>query len=118
MPKITRLTRPLADVNVLPPRPDGSREVVVCFMPDPVLLFGESDSRAFLALDASASLRKMYGYGGPFGGDPNYMQAVARKLGSTLTAVTRSGTVSTLYWAVGPDGSLVEEIGALDEAGW
>ena len=117
MPKITHPTRPLADVNVLSQR-DGSHEVVVCFMPDPVLLFGEGNSRAFLALDASASLRKMYGFGGPFGGDPNYMQAVARKLGTTLTAVTRSGKVAALYWAVSPDGSRVEPIGDFDEAEW
>ena len=117
MPKITHPTRPLADVNVLPQR-DGSHEVVVCFMPDPVLLFGEGNSRAFLALDASASLRKMYGFGGPFGGDPNYMQAVARKLGATLTSITRSGKVAALYWAVSPDGSKVEPIGEFDEADW
>src|SRR5438067_477366 len=110
MPKITRPTRPLADVNVLSQH-DGSHEIVVCFMPDPVLLFGEGNSRAFLALDASASLRKMYGFGGPFGGDPNYMQAVARKLGTTLTSITRSGKVAALYWAVSPDGSKVEPIG-------
>lgn len=117
MPKITRPTRPLADVNVLPMR-DGSHEVVVCFMPDPVLLFGEANSKAFLALDASASLRKMYGFGGPFGGDPNYMQAVTRKLGAILTSVTKSGSVAALYWAVSPDGSRVEPIGEFDEPGW
>src|SRR5438034_81628 len=66
MPKISRPTRPLADVNVLPRR-DGSHEIVVCFMPDPDLLFGgEANARAFLALDASASLKKLYGFGGPF----------------------------------------------------
>src|SRR5947199_9986926 len=116
MPKITHPTRPLADVNVLPQR-DGSHEVVVCFMPDPVLLFGEGNSRAFLALDASASLKKMYGFGGPFGGDPNYMQAVARKLGATLTSVTKTGKVFATYWAVSPDGSKVEPTVELDEAG-
>jgi hypothetical protein len=118
MPKITRPTRPLADVNVLPRR-DGSHEVVVCFMPDPDLLFGgEANAKAFLALDASASLKKMYGYGGPFGGDPNYMQAVARKLGATLTSVTKSGRVFATYWAVSPDGSKVEPIGEFDEDSW
>jgi hypothetical protein len=118
MPKITHPTRPLADVNVLT-RPNGTHEVVVCFMPDPDLLFGgEANSRAFLALDASASLKKMYGFGGPFGGDPNYMQAVARKLGATLTSVTKTGKVFATYWAVSPDGSKVEPIGELDEAGW
>src|SRR3954471_24627284 len=105
MPKITHPTRPLADVNVLT-RPNGSHEVVGCFMPDPDLLFGgESNPRAFLALDASASLKKMYGFGGPFGGDPNYVQPVAHKLGSLLTSVTRTGRVFTTYWAVSPDGS-------------
>lgn len=118
MSKITRPTRPLADVNVRTHR-DGSHEVVVCFMPDPDLLFGgEANSRAFLALDASASLKKMYGYGGPFGGDPNYMQAVARKLGATLAAVTRSGKVFATYWAVSPDGGKVEPLGEIDEETW
>ncbi len=66
MPKITHPIRPLADVNVLPQR-DGSHEIF-CFMPDPVLLFGAGNARAFLALDASVSLRKLYGFGGPLGG--------------------------------------------------
>jgi hypothetical protein len=118
MPKISRPTRPLADVNVLPRR-DGSHEIVVCFMPDPDILFGgEANSRAFLALDASASLKKMYGFGGPFGGDPNYMQAVARKLGATLASVTKTGKVVAAYWAVSPEGNKVEPIGEFDEAGW
>lgn len=118
MPKISRPARPLADVNVLPRR-DGSHEIVVCFMPDPDLLFGgEANARAFLALDASASLKKMYGFGGPFGGDPNYMQAVARKLGAILASVTRTGKVFAAYWAVSPDGSKVEPLGEFDEAAW
>src|SRR5258708_3432843 len=46
MSKITHPTRPLADVNVLSRR-DGSHEIVVCFLPDPDLLFGgEANSRA------------------------------------------------------------------------
>ncbi len=116
--KISRPTRPLADVNVLP-RHDGSHEIVVCFMPDPDLLFGgEADSRAFLALDASLSLKPMYGFGGgPWGGPPNYMQAVARKLGGILTNVAKSGRVSVIYWAVHHDGSHIEPLGEFDENG-
>ena len=118
MPKISRPARPLADVNVVPRR-DGSHEIIVCFMPDPDLLFGgQANARAFLALDGSASLKKMYGFGGPFGGDPNYMQAVARKLGSILTSITRTGKVYATYWAVSPDGSKAEPIGEFDEAAW
>lgn len=117
MPKVPRPNRPLADVNVLLQK-DGSHEIVVCFMPDPDIIVGEGNSKAFLALDASNSLKKMYGFGGPFGGDPNYVELVSRKLGSILTSVVKSGKVSSIYWAVSPDGSKVEEIGEFDEAGW
>ena len=118
MPKISRPNRPLADVNVLR-QTDGSHEIVVCFMPDPETLFGpEADARAFLAQDASLSLKKMFGFGGPFGGDPNYVEPVARKIGSILTTVAKSGKVSAIYWAVSPDGGKIEPIGEFDETEW
>lgn len=117
MAKISRPNRPLADVNVIPQK-DGSNEIVACFMPDVDILVGEGNSKAVLALDASVSLRKMYGFGGPFGGDPNYVEAVSRKLGAILTSITRSGKVSAIYWAVSPDGSKIEEIGEFDETSW
>jgi hypothetical protein len=115
--KIARPIRPLADVNVLP-QGDGSNEIVVCFMPDPDILVGEGNSKAFLALDASISLKQMYGGGGVFEVLPNYVQAVARKLGAILTSVTKSGLVSAIYWAVSPDGSKIEEMGQFNEDGW
>src|SRR4051812_39457016 len=117
MAKIPRPTPPLADVNVLRQR-DGGHEVVVCFMPDPDLLFGgEAEVRAFLALDASLSLKPLYGFGaGPFGGPPNLMQPVARKLGAILTNITKSGKVHLTYWAVHQDGSRIEPLGDLDGA--
>jgi len=117
MPKISRPNRPLADVNVLP-QTDGSHEIVVCFMPDPEMIFGEGETRAFLALDASGSMIPTYGFGGPFGGDQNYVEPVARKLGSILTTVALSGKVSAVYWAVGPDGGKMEAIGEFDEMAW
>ncbi|MHB8132431.1 MAG: hypothetical protein ACYDEX_26050, partial [Mobilitalea sp.] len=101
--KIARPNRPLADVNVLE-KPDGSNEIIVCFMPDPNIIVGEGNSKALLALDASISMRKVYGIGGVFGGDPNLVQIVARKLGSMLTEVTKSGKVSGIYWAMGNEG--------------
>lgn len=117
MPKITRPTHPLADVNVLPQK-DGSYEIVVCFMPDPILIIGERNSKAMLALDASASLRNEYGFGGAFGGNPNFVELVARKIGVLLTEMTKKGTANAIYWAVGHDGSQIEEIGEFDEIGW
>lgn len=117
MAKISKPNYPLADVNVLP-RKDGASDVVVCFMPDPIALVGEGNSKAFLALDASASLKAMYGGATIFDTTPNYVQNVARKLGEILTSITKSGKVSALYWAVSPDGSKTETIGDLDEATW
>lgn len=117
MAKISKPVRPLADVNVLP-RKDGSHEIVICFMPDPIALVGEGNSKAFLALDASASLKAMYGGTNVFDPTPNYVQGVARKLGEILTSITKSGKVSALYWAVSPDGSKTESIGEFDDAGW
>ena len=117
MTKIARPIKPLADVNVLDAQPDGSREVVVCFMPDPDVLVGEGESRAVLALDASRSIKTMFGVGSVFGGEPNYVELVARKLGEILCGVTRAGKVSMLYWAIAAGGDQIELIGDFDEAG-
>lgn len=117
MAKLSRPNHPLADVNVLRQQ-DGSYEIVACFMPDPDLVVGEGNSKGFLALDASLSLREMYGVSGPFMSKPNWVQAVARKIGAILCGTTRSGKVSGLYWAVSPEGDRVEGLGDFDEAGW
>ena len=114
MPKISRPVKPLADVNVLP-QADGSNKIVACFMPDPQVLSGEAESRAVLALDASRSIKSMFG-GGPFGGGSNYVEMVGRKLGEILCDVTKSGKVSMLYWALG-GGAETQVIGELDGAG-
>ena len=55
---------------------------------------------------------------GPFVSEPNYVEAVARKLGQILCAVTKSGKVNGVYWAVSHDGSKIEDFGTYDEAGW
>lgn len=117
MAKIARPTKPLADVNVLP-QPDGSNKVVACFMPDPDILVPEGQSRAVLALDASLSIKKMFGEPPTVFNptpSPNYVQMVARKLGAILCGVARSGKVSMIYWAVGANGGEIEQIGEFDE---
>lgn len=116
MPRIPRPEKPLADVNLLPQK-DGSHEVVVCFMPDVDTLVGEGDSRAVLALDASKSIKDQFGTTGPFMSSPNYVQAVARKLGEILTGVSRNAKCAMLYWAMGPGGGETEEIGEYDAPG-
>jgi hypothetical protein len=116
MAKIARPNKPLADVNVPTPDKNASNEVVVCFMPDPDVLWGEAESRAVLALDASRSIKKMFGIAGPFGGDPNYVEMVSRKVGEILCGITKDQTVSMLYWALGAGGEETEEIGVFDQA--
>ncbi len=113
MPHIARPTRPLADVNVIPQK-DGRIEVVACFMPQAPL--GER-AEAVLAIDGSFSMRKMFGRKDPFFNEPNYVEAVARKVGDILTGYTGSGQVSMSFWAVGPGGSQVQPIGTFDAAG-
>jgi len=118
MARIPRPSKPLADVNVLP-QADGSHEIVACFLPDPNFLVGEGNSSACLAIDASASMKSMFGFSPvPFNKPPNYVEAVARKIGAILCGVTKTGKVSGIYWATSAYGSKTEPIGEFDEAAW
>ena len=115
MPQLSNVVRPQATVNYFK-QPDGSIEFEVSFMPDPEQLVGEGESRAVLALDASRSIKPMFGNSGPFGGDPNYVELVSRKLAEILARITKSGKCLALYWALNPGGSDIEEIGEIDAA--
>ena len=122
MAKVKSPNAPLADVNVLDVNdPNNSNlkkgddhKIVVCFMPDPDTLVGEGGSRAVLALDASKSMKPMFGGESVFETAPNYVQMVSRKLGEILCGVTKSGKVDMLYWALNPGGPDIEEMGAFD----
>lgn len=119
MPKITRPTKPLAAVNIYEKQKDGSCEIEVCFLPDPDVLVGEGNSKAFLGLDASASMAEMYGKGGSaFMPKPNFVEAVARKLGAILSSIAKTGKVGAAYWAVNFPGDRTEWIGDFNEAEW
>ncbi len=123
MPKV-RAAKPLADVNVLDVNdPSNTKlkinedhKIVVCFMPDPDSLVREGDSRAVLALDASKSMREMFGGQSVFDTKPNYVQMIARKLGDILCGITKSGKVNMFYWALNPGGTDTEDIGEFDVA--
>lgn len=114
MAKIPRPNKPLADVNIPNPDKNSANEIVACFLPDKESIWGspEANAKAVLALDASRSIRKMFGLGGPFGGDPNYVELVSRKVSEILCDITKLGNVSILYWALGPGG---EELASLGE---
>ena len=47
-----------------------------------------------------------------FGEDkPNYVELVSRKVGEILCDVTKQGTVAMMYWALGREGELLQDIG-------
>jgi hypothetical protein len=66
-----------------------------------------------LALDGSASMIDSYGTeSGPFGfGTPNYVEPVAKSMLKFLAQNSKDGDVEFAYWAVGPGGREIEEVG-------
>ncbi len=89
-------------------------EVVACFMPHARL--GER-AEAILAIDGSRSMRRMFGRKDAFFNEPNYVEAVARKIGNILSGYASSGQVTVVFWAVGLGGSQVQTIGTFDASG-
>lgn len=68
-----------------------------------------------LALDGSASMKDYYGTeSGPFGfGSPNIVEPVAKSMLKFLGEFSGDGTVELAYWAVGPGGKEVEDVGSI-----
>jgi len=68
-----------------------------------------------LALDGSASMKDYYGTeSGLFGyGSPNIVEPVAKSMLKFLAGYSGDGTVELAYWAVGPSGREVEEVGRI-----
>ena len=118
MAQLTSPVEPFGEVNVYP-QPDGSLKVVATILMEPDI----EGARAGLALDGSASMQKMYGAGAPvsklFKPAPraNHAEPVARRMAAYLARFASDGQVHLAYWACSPDGSQVEPIGAVSEAG-
>ncbi len=120
MAQLTKLVEPFGEVNVHR-RQNGEIEIVATILIVPDI----EGARTALALDASASMKKMYGVSGLVGnsifaaaaGLPNVVEPVARTMASYLAKFSSDGKVYMVYWACSPDGSQIEEIGHLgDEA--
>jgi hypothetical protein len=118
MAQLSRPVEPFGEVNVHR-RPDGRLGVTATILKVPDV----EGARTGLALDASASMKQMYGLsgliGGPFAkaaGVPNVVEPVARTMAAFLANFSATGRADLVYWAVAPDGSQVEPIGSFDEA--
>lgn len=118
MVQLSRPVEPFGEVNVYR-QPDGRLEIIAT-----ILMVPDVDGACTgLALDASSSMTKVFGVSaiksGPFAKfstPPNLVEPVARKMASFLTRFSADGRVSLIYWALGPDGSQIEEIGRHTEA--
>ncbi len=118
MAQLASPVEPFGEVNVYP-QPDGSLRIVATILMEPDI----EGARAGLALDGSASMQKMYGANAPVSplfraaGGVNYVEPVVRKMAEYLARFASDGQVHLAYWACSPDGSRVEPIGAVTEAG-
>ncbi|MDJ1182948.1 vWA domain-containing protein [Roseofilum casamattae] len=116
--QLTNVVDPFGEVNVYK-RNTGDLNIVATILTVPDL----EGTRVGLALDGSASMKKMYGISGVlssgiFGnaaGTPNVVEPVARTMVNYLANFSSNGKVDTIYWACSPDGSQVEELGAFDD---
>jgi hypothetical protein len=118
MAQLTQPVEPFGEVNVYR-RPDQSIEVVATILMEPDI----EGARTGLALDGSASMKKMYGANAPVSalfrkavGAENVVEPVARMMAGYLARFAGDGKTTLVYWACNPDGSGVEPIGSITEA--
>lgn len=113
----TKVVEPFGEVNVLP-QLDGSMRVRATILMKPQV----EDARTGLAIDGSVSMKPNFGVSGAVSplfaaAAPNLIEPVARTLAAYLAGFGSDGTTAVIYWACGPGGMRVEELGVVDDAG-
>ncbi len=115
MTKIRQPVEPFGDINVLEKGQGIEVVASVLMVPD------VEGASVGLALDASASIKKMYGVSGIVGSAffqaatiPNVMEPVAKSMAAYLASFSGNGKVEVIYWACSPDGSKIEPLGHFD----
>src|SRR5579884_98789 len=125
MPQLKKVVEPFGEVNVYPSS-SGKVRVVATILMEP----HKEGAQTGIALDGSGSMSKLYGVeegGGGFFATlfgtkkqaHNEVTPVAQKICSYLARkIDADGGTTCIYWAVGPGGSRIEEVGDLraDEA--
>jgi hypothetical protein len=115
MTQLRHPVEPFGEVNVYR-QPGGALQIVATVLMEPDI----EGARCGLALDGSSSMRTMYGATQALsplfrGHAVNVVEPVARAMAGYLARFSSSGKTSLIYWACGPDGSGLEEIGEVDE---
>jgi hypothetical protein len=125
MSQLKSVVEPFGEVNIYP-APGGKVRVVATILMEP----HKEGAQTGIALDGSGSMAKLYGVEEGGGGilaslfgtkkqTHNEVTPVAQKVCSYLARkIDADGGTTCIYWAVGPGGSQIEEIGDLraDEA--
>ena len=117
--QLKKVVEPFGEVNVYP---SGSKtRVVATILMEPA----REGTQTGIALDGSASMSELYGVGeqpsvlgGLFGWGAskkvNEITPVAQKVCSYLAGkIDADGGTTVIYWATGPSGSRIEEVGDL-----
>jgi hypothetical protein len=118
MAQLKKVVEPFGEVNVHPAAGNRVRVVATILM-EPA----REGTQTGIALDGSGSMAPLYGVGQSGGflanlfGKPkqvNQVTPVAQKLCSYLAGkIDADGGTTCIYWAVGPGGSEIEEVGDL-----
>jgi len=115
--QLSQPVEPFGEVNVFRQR-NGTLQVKATILMEPDI----EGARTGLALDASASMKKMYGVhsvppifnkGGP---PANVVEPVAQTMANYLARFSSNGKVQLIYWACSTDGSQVQPIGEYSDA--
>ncbi len=125
MSQLKKVVEPFGEVNVYP-GPGGGVRVVATILMEP----HKEGAQTGIALDGSGSMSKLYGVDDEGGGflaalfgsrktAHNEVTPVAQKICAYLARkIDADGGTTCIYWATGPGGSRIEEVGDLraDEA--
>jgi hypothetical protein len=112
----SKVVEPFGEVNVWT-QPDGSIRVKATILMTP----SAEGAQTGLAIDGSASMKQMYGTSGAVSAlfassSPNIVEPVARTITSYLANFDTDGMTTVIYWACGPGGTQIEELGDMDAA--
>src|SRR5437762_6867827 len=120
MAQLKKVVEPFGEVNVYPAA-GGKTRVVATILMEP----HKEGAQTGIALDGSGSMSKLYGVGEESGGFlaslfgqkkqlVNEVTPVAQKVCAYLARkIDADGGTTCIYWAVGPSGSRIQEIGDL-----
>jgi hypothetical protein len=106
MAQLKKVVDPFGEVNVYTSGP-GKVRVVATILMEP----RKEGSQTGIALDGSGSMSNLYGHGQP---GQNQVTPVAQKVCAYLARkIDADGGTTCIYWAVGPEGKDIEEVGDL-----